>query len=190
MFISIMFIPLYLSVGDLIGEVLYKNSLSGALLQSSAICILPITMCNLTGSVLDSLNLEVKALKNYLIGSTILLVSLLTFTTFIGINSIIISFFLSMSAISCLNLLTLKKASIKLNFNVLKTTLYYLFIIIPSSIIGYFISGIMQHFFTAFFSGLIAGGISILLTVLLVKTFNIYDLNQIKYMILKRHKHS
>ena len=55
-FISMLFIPLYLSVGDLIGLVLYDNALSGVLLQLSAVCVLPITLCNLTGSILNALN--------------------------------------------------------------------------------------------------------------------------------------
>ena len=62
-FICMLFIPLYLAVGNLIGVVLYNNQFSGLLLQLSAVCVLPITLCNLTGSILNALNLEVKSKK-------------------------------------------------------------------------------------------------------------------------------
>ncbi|MBR4998842.1 MAG: oligosaccharide flippase family protein, partial [Clostridia bacterium] len=75
-FISMLFIPLYLSVGNIIGLVLYNNSMSGILLQLSAVCVFPITMCNLTGSILNALNLEIKSFINYIFGSIALFVSL------------------------------------------------------------------------------------------------------------------
>ena len=113
-FISMLFIPLYLAVGDLIGIVLFNNTLSGTLLQLAAVCVLPITLCNLTGSMLNALNLEIKSFVNYIVGSVVLFVSLIIFTPLVGINSIIISFFLSMSIISLLNLNKIKKVFLPL----------------------------------------------------------------------------
>ena len=187
-FISMIFIPLYLSVGDLIGLVLYNNALSGVLLQLSAVCVLPITLCNLTGSILNALNLEVKSFINYIIGSAVLILSLVVFTPLVGINSVIISFFLSMTLITLLNTRKIQKSVPNLNVNLIKTTMKYSLIITPCSLIGHFVSNILLHFFTNFFAGLIGGGISIICTLTLCKLFNLFNINEILSMLKRKKK--
>lgn len=130
-FISMIFIPLYLSVGDLIGIVLFDNVLSGVLLQLAAVCVLPISMCNLTGSMLNALNLETKSFVNYILGSIVLFVSLIALTPIIGVNSVIVSFFLSMTTISLLNIKKIKKAVPNLELNLITTSFKYSLIIAP-----------------------------------------------------------
>lgn len=186
-FISMLFIPLYLSVGDIIGIVLYDNSFAGVLLQSSAICVLPITLCNLTGSLLNALNLEVKSFVNYLIGSTVLFISLIAFTPLVGVNSIIISFFLSMSIISLLNMRMIKKVVPSLNFDILKVSLKYYLMIIPTSTLGHFIANISSVLFNPLFSAIIGGGSSILSTIILCQIFNMYSLKDF-FDIVKKKK--
>ena len=189
MFISMLFVPLYLSVGDMIGVVLYDNQMSGILLQLSAVCVLPITLCNLTGSILNALNLEVKSFINYIIGSVVLFISLIALTPIIGINSIIISFFLSMTIISLLNIRKIQLSVPSIRLNVMSLSIKYSLIIMPCSLLGNFISNIMQNIFTSFFSALIGGGISILFTILLCQIFNIYSLKEFMEIISKRkHK--
>jgi len=187
-FISMIFVPLYLSVGNLIGLVLFNNSMAGTLLQISSICILPISLCNLTSSILDALNLEVKAFKNYLIGSALLITLLIALTPVIGINSIIISFFASMSTITLLNLKTIKNARFKLEFNLIKTCVKYSLIIVPCSVLGNLISNIFLNFFNYFFSGLIGGSVSMIATVVLVFVFNLYNINNLKELLKHKRK--
>ena len=121
-----LFIPLYLAVGDMIGIILYNNQMSGVILQLSAICVLPITLCNLTGSILNALNLEVKSFINYLVGSVVLFAVLLGTTWFIGINSIVLGFLLSMSIITILNLKKIKSALPELKLNLSKKIFKYI----------------------------------------------------------------
>lgn len=185
-FISMLFIPLYLSVGDLIGIVLYDNVMSGLLLQLSAVCVLPITMCNLTGSILNALNLEVKSFINYIIGSVVLFISLIALTPLLAINSIIVSFFLSMSTISLLNIRLIKRVVPNFKFNLLTTSFKYYMIVLPTSLLGLFVSKICLNIFNPFFSAVVGGGISILFTVLICQIFNIYSLKEFKDIILKR----
>ena len=189
-FISMMFIPLYLSVGDLIGIVLYDNTLSGTLLQLSAICVLPITLCNLTGSILNALNMELKSFVNYLLGSVILFISLIAFTPLIGINSIIVSFFLSMLTITILNIKMIKKIVPYIKLNLFNLICKYALIIIPISLIGNFVSNIVLHFFNNFISAFIGGGISIIGTLFLCKLFNLYDISRLINLIKKRRKNT
>ncbi len=185
-FISMLFIPLYLSVGDLIGIVLYDNQMSGILLQLSAVCVLPITLCNLTGSILNALNLEVKSFINYILGSLLLFASLIIFTPLVGINSVIISFFLSMTMITLLNLRMIKKRLPNLSFNLVSMLSKYTLITIISSLTGHFISNILLHFLNNFFSACFAGGISVLITLILCKVFNLYDLTKLFTLIKKK----
>lgn len=187
-FISMLFVPLYLSVGNLIGIVLYNNYMSGVLLQLSAVCVLPITMCNLTGSMLNALNLEVKSFSNYIIGSIALFVSLIIFTPLIGINSITVSFFISMTLITLLNIRKIKKVLPNLNINLIGTSFKYSLIVAPSSLLGHFISNISLFIFNNFFSAVIGGGIAILCVVLLSKLFNLFDFKDLLSLMKKRHK--
>lgn len=188
-FISMLFIPLYLSVGDLIGLVLYDNQMSGILLQLSAVCVLPITLCNLTGSILNALSLEVKSFVNYIIGSVVLFVSLIALTPLVGINSIIIAFFLSMATITLLNLRMIKKKLPHFEFNLVPILSKYTIVTIISSLTGHFISNILLHFINNFFTAIIAGGISIAITLLLCKVFSLYDLTTL-FSLIKKKKQS
>ena len=187
-FISMLFIPLYLSVGNLIGLVLYNNVLSGVLLQISAICVLPITLCNLTGSILNALNLEVKSFINYILGSIVLILSLFIFTPLIGINSVIVSFFLSMSLTAVLNLRKIQKMLPNFKFNIISISSKYSFIVAPCSLLGHFISNILLYVFNNFFAGLIGGGIAIVATLLLCKMFKLYNIKELLSVIRKRKK--
>jgi len=186
-FLSMIFVPLYLSIGDLIGIILFSNNMSGILLQVSAVCVVPITLCNLTGSILDALNLEVKSFINYCLGSALMFVSLFVLTPIIKINAVPVSFFLCMGLITVLNLRMIKKTVPNLKFNLLRTSLKYIGIAIPSALIGNFASGILNHIFNTFFTAIFAGGLSILFMLVLCNIFKIFDIRSL-LEILKRKK--
>lgn len=187
-FLSMLFIPLYLSVGDKIGIVLYNNEMSGIMLQLSAICVLPITLCNLTGSVLNALNLEVKSFINYIIGSAILFAVLIGATWLIGINSIILAQFLSMSVIALLNFRMIKKSIKDLDYSLIKISCKYLAIVLPSSLLGYFVGNICAKFMPVFITCLIGGGLSMLATIILCELFNLYKVKTLLSLLQHRKK--
>lgn len=187
-FISAVFVVLYMSVGDLIGLVLYNNSMAGILLKQSAICVLPITLCNLSGSILDALNLEIKSLINYSIGSIVLFLILIILTPIMKINSIILAFFISMSIISILNFAQIKKKLKEFNFNIISHCFKYIIIIIPSAMLGNFTSNILLNFFTNFYSGLIGGIVSIICLMWLINSLKIYKIEDLKSILKTRKK--
>ncbi len=189
-FLSMLFVPLYLSVGNLIGIVLYDNVMAGVMLQLSAICVVPITLSNLTGSVLNALNLETKSFVNYLIGSSTLFAILMIFTPIIGINSIVLSFFVSMSLTTLLNLRKVKKVVPNLNFNLISTTFKYSLIIAPSSILGHFVCNICVHLFGNFISAIVGGSIAILSVIILSKLLNLFDFKTLFDLLKKRKRKS
>ena len=187
-FISMLFVPLYLSVGDMIGIILYNNAMSGAILQLSALCVLPITLCNLTGSILNALNLEVKSFVNYLVGSAVLFAVLLGTTWLIGINSIVLSFFLSMSIITMLNLKKIKAVLPDLKLKIMPTILKYFLICAPASLLGHFVGSICLKFLPIFISCVVGGSVSILATLIVCSIFNIYNLKQLMALIKSRKR--
>lgn len=187
-YLSMLFIPLYLSVGDMIGLILFDNISSGVMLQISAVCVLPITLCNLTGSILNALNLETKSFINYIIGSLVLFATLILGTPLLGINSISISFFLSMTTITLLNLRKIKKTIPTLQFSLVRTTLKYILIILPCSLLGHFVGNIMLKVFNTFFACVLGGGISMLATIILCHIFNLYSLKDVFALIRKKKR--
>lgn len=187
MFLCMLFVPLYLSVGNLIGIVLYDNVMSGVMLQLSAVCVVPISLSNLTSSILNALNLEIKSFVNYLYGSLLLFVCLIAFTPIMGISSIILSFFLSMSLITYLNLRKIKKAVPDLKFNLIGSSFKYSLVIAPCSLLGHFVANICLHIFNNFFSALIGGSIAILVVVLICKLLKLFDFSTL-FSLLKRKK--
>ena len=180
LFLSVLLIPLYLSCGDLIGIVLYDNLQAGIYLQLASVCILPIVLNNITSSVLNALNLEVKSFVNYLVGMAVMLVSLLTLTFVIKENAIIVSFFLSIGTTAMLNLRMIKKSVPNYTTNILKDLLKYSFIILPCSVLGHLVSNSLYHIMPALFAGLIGGGLSILSTLYLIKVFNVLSFDKTK----------
>ena len=190
LFLSMLLIPLFISVGDLIGIVLFDNIQAGIYLQLSAVCILPIVISNITSSVLNALSLETKSFINYIIGSVILFASLFILTPIIGINSVIVAFFLSMGATALLNFRTIRKEVSTLSYKTLLNLFKYAITLVPSSLIGHFVSNILYHFVPAFIAGVIGGGLSMLLTLALLQIFKIYDapLNMIKNILKKKSR--
>lgn len=185
-FLSMLFVPLYLSVGDLIGIVLYDNLQSGVLLQLSAFCVLPISLTNLTGSILNALNLEIKSFMNYLIGSIVLILGLIVLTPVLKVNAITFSYLLSMSLISLLNIRKINQFNKGFKINIISLSFKYSLIILPCSVLGHLISNILISFLGNFLSAVIGGGISIIFVVALEKLFNIYDFKQMLEIIKNR----
>ncbi len=189
LFLSMLLIPLFLSCGDLIGIVLFNNLQAGIYLQLSAVCILPIVLANITSSILNALSLEIKSFVNYVIGSVVMFVCLFALTPIIKTSSIIVAFFLSMGITSILNFRTIKKAVPNLSYKIMLSLLKYSIILLPSSMLGHFISNILYNLLPAFVAGLIGGGISMLVTLLLLQCFKIYSapFSVLKNILRKKH---
>lgn len=63
------FIPPFIALGEDIGIFVYNNSDAGKFLSVSAFLMIPLSVENITSSALNSLDLELTGLINYLIGS-------------------------------------------------------------------------------------------------------------------------
>ena len=186
LFLTMIFVPLFLSVGDKIGIVLFNSKLSGEMMQYSCICIVPIGMCNLSGSILNALNQEHKSFKNYLWGSGVLIISLIAFTPLVGIYSIAVAYFLAMSLITILNIQKIKIVYPNLELNFAKSISKYTIVIIPSSLFGHFLSNICNTIMPTFFSGLIGGGACLIMFLACIYVFNIFDIRTLIKLVKTR----
>lgn len=188
LFLSMLLIPLFISVGDLIGIVLFDNIQAGIYLQLSAVSILPIVISNITSSVMNALSLETKSFVNYIIGSVVMFACLFIFTPLMGIHSVIVAFFMSLSTTAILNFRTIKKEVPTLSYKLLLNLFRYAVILVPTSLIGHFVSNILYHFLPAFIAGIIGGGLSMLLTLMLLQMFNVYNapLKMLKNMFKRK----
>lgn len=174
--LGVIFVPLFLSCGDMIGLVLYDNLNAGIYLQLASVCIIPLVLNNITNSILNALNLEVKSFINYIWGMIVLLVSLCTLTFVLSEYAIILSYFLSLGSTAILNIRMLNKKVTGLNLNILPLILKYSLIILPSSILGHLIANILYRILPAFFAGLIGGTIAIIASIILVVAFKLFDI--------------
>ena len=192
LFLSMLLIPLFLSCGDLIGVVLFDNMQAGIFLQLSAVSILPIVLSNITSSVLNALSLEGKSFINYLIGSAVMFICLFAFTPLVKIIAVIIAFFASICVTAILNFRTIKKAIPQLSYKILLDLFKYAVILVPTSLIGHFVSNILYHYLPAFIAGVIGGGLSMMLTLVLLQMFKIYDapFGMLKTMLRRKKNNS
>lgn len=175
LFLGVVFVPLFLACGDMIGIVLYDNLSAGVFLQLASVCIIPLVINNITNSILNALNLEVKSFVNYLWGTLVLLVSLCLFTFVVKEYAIVLAYFLSITVTAFLNIRMLNKKVTGLEFNVLPLVLKYSLAILPSSILGHLVANVCYHFLPVFFAGLLGGLIAIGVVLVLVRCFGLFD---------------
>ena len=184
-FISIMFIPLYMGAGTFIGKFFYANAQSGMMLEQSAWIILPMGITNITSSLLNSLGYEVKSMRNYVLGAIIMFTSIWFLPKIIGINSLIWGFGICFIITSLLNLKMIKKI-INSNLNITKYMVLMIVTILPSAAICSLTTNLLANFVPLFFSIAIGCTLASIFFILLCCIFNLIELNVIKTKIKQR----
>jgi len=164
-FTSFLFIPVYIGIGIPITKFLFSNVTSGVYLMQGAFLMLPISLANITSSILNALNLEVKSFKNYILGSMLLILSLWFLPPFIEVRALIYGMALCMASVSVLNLRMIIKAT-NTKFKIIKPIFYMSLFLIPSSLLcsysytlfNTFFPNILALLFSASF-GIVAFGV-------------------------------
>ncbi len=111
------FIPVFAAMGVGIGEYLYNNADAGRFLAFSAWLMVPIAVENITSSMMNSLELEFKALINYLIGSALLFAFIFVLGKNFTIEMLAVGMGLSFTLSSVLNIVAMRKiVKFKLDF--------------------------------------------------------------------------
>lgn len=181
LFISSLFVPAYLGMGELAGVFLYDNLTSGTLLQASSFVLLPLGLTNITSSLLNSLGLEVKSFKNFICGTIVMFVAITFLPSIVGINAFIWGMGASYLVTAVLNVVMLKKKT-GIKLHLLKNISLLVLAILPSGALTGFVVGIAGHFLPLFFTLVLGGGVSVVSFVLLCGVFGLID---IKAVIVK-----
>lgn len=191
-FISTLFIPLYIGAGENIGRFFYDNVQSGTLLASSAWIMLPLGLTNLTSSILNSLGLEGKSLKNYILGTILMLLSIWFLPKYVGIKAIVYGMGTCMTLASILNIRMIARHTHS-GLKVTKPLLIMLGISLPVAAIVSFITNILNNFLPLFFNLAISCSIGALCFLLLCEVFGVINISACiveakKKFKLKSHK--
>lgn len=125
------FIPTFTAVGGSIGEYVYGNADAGRFLAFSAWLMVPIAVENITSSMMNSLELEFKALINYLIGSATLFAFIFILGKRFTIEMLAVAMGISFTLSSALNIIAMRKI-VKFKLDFLFTLLKTMALIIPA----------------------------------------------------------
>ncbi len=193
-FISLLLVPCFISIGKEIGVFVFNNELSGQMLKNCALIMLPMGINDITSSVLNSLGYEVKSFKHYVFASLFLMSSIIFLPKYFGIYSLAIGMALSLTVSSYLNLRMIKR-ELNLKGVILSDTLKMCAFLVPSTLINRWSFGVMSKFFTTFFSIAISSILGVVCYVLLCLVFKIFTIDTLminfkKIRILKRKKHT
>lgn len=178
LFICFCFVPVYIGAGKEIGSLLFNNTTSGYLLMKSSFIMVPMGLSSITQSILNSVNMQVKSFKNYIIGSILLILSIIFLPRYLGINAFIVGTGASITISSILNLKMISK-HLGISGLILKPLLLMSLFVIPSSILGNFILGIFKCLVPQFFAVAFSCASSLLCFVILCLMFNIINVKEL-----------
>ncbi len=148
-FVSSIFMTLYLGLGTMIGIFLYNEPLSGSLLEIASFALIPVGLTGITSALLNSMGLEIRSFINSIFGAIVMLVALLVLPSFIGVNSLAVGFALS-NALNCLlNIITIKRKT-KIHLGITKSLVILTLLAIPTSALAYFLGQILYVCFGMF----------------------------------------
>ena len=174
LFVSAMVVPLFVGSGELVGEFLFDNPLSGTILASSAWIMIPMGLNSITSSLLNSLGYEIKSCINYFVGASVMFLLIWLLPPICGINSLFWGMGVCMCVTSSLNFLMLKrKTGVKLK--VFKPICILILITVPCSAIVSFIATLCNLVMPSFFSIVLSCLVGAIFFVLLCMVFNVVD---------------
>ena len=179
-FISCLIIPVFLSLGTEVGVMVYDNYNAGLYVQRACIIMLPMSISMITTSMLNSLNLERKTLKYYLIGALLLIFCIYFLPSIIGVYALIVGLLFSYIITSVCNLKLIKrtcKRPPEFTFYITVSTM----LIIPSALFGYLLKGILIRFIPLSLTVLLVSALTVVFICMLFKIFNLFTLREVLF---------
>ena len=173
--ISALFVPVFMGLGVPICEFLFNNTLSGEFLVGASIIMIPLGLSNITSSILNSLNLEVKSFINNILGGLILIVCVVAFSGILQAYSLVLGFGLCMLTTTFLNILMIKK-HIKIKLGLFKPTILSLVFILFSAMLSNWLYKIMLVVFPNFIALALACVVCVISFVVLCVCFRLVDI--------------
>lgn len=178
LFIAFFIVPLFMGAGENIGIFFFDNAQSGILLTNSAWVIIPLCLTNISSSILNSVGLEVKSFKNYIIGGIVMLACIWFLPKYVGINALIWAMGGCFTISAILNIRMIKKQvcpSLKLKKYFITFTLF----LIPTAAITSFSTSLLSLFIPLFFNLAISCTLGACFFILLCLIFNVFKFSTI-----------
>ena len=141
-FIACIIIPVFIALGEQIGNFLYSSQEAGIYIKKGALIMLPMSLCMISTSMLNSLNKEKKTLASYFVGASIMILCILFLPAIIGVDALTVGMFLNFLLGAIINIFILYKTSPK-KPKFVKFLLISSFLILPSTIFGQFVKNIL-----------------------------------------------
>ncbi len=170
--VSSLLVPFYIVLGIEICDFIFLKGEGGVYLAVSAVTMVPLCLNQLAVTILNSSGGEKYNFRNFLIGGSISILSVLFLTPHIGIYSIILSMFLQsfiVFTLNCKNISTL----LGFKFWSLFSEIKYALLILPTVIIGFFVKSFIKN-------------ISTFWTLVIVSFFMLVFVSLILYVFLKK----
>lgn len=134
-FVAALFLPVYYVLGEPIGQIIYGDDVSGKFLSQAAWLLVPISVENITSSMMNSLDLERKSFINYLIGSVVMFGIMFASIGHFNITLYAVAFGVSLTVSTALDVIAIyRKTKVPLTF--LTAFLKALFLIAPSIVLN------------------------------------------------------
>ncbi|MBQ8452043.1 MAG: oligosaccharide flippase family protein [Clostridia bacterium] len=173
-------VPVFAALGIPICRFLFDNNEAGIYLSCASILMIPLGISQITSSILNAVGLEMKSLKNYVISSALLVISIFFLPKYIGTFSLIVGYaFMSITS-SALNIKMLADRKL-IDFSFIKTIISMLTACIISGGIGYFVNNLLS---SSLVLSLIVSGI----IVILCEIISIFALGLFSFDIFKSKK--
>lgn len=175
-FISLLFVPCFMSIGKEIGIFVYKNELSGILLSYFSLMMLPMGISDITSSILNSMGYEFKSFVNFMVGNIFLILSIVFLPKYLGIYALGLGMTLSLTVSSILNVINIKK-QLKFEKIILKDTLKLCLFLVPSTLINKFTYNIFIRIFSSFFSIALSSILGVIFYTTLCLIFKVFTID-------------
>ena len=176
---SFIVIPFFIALGEPVCLFLFDNITAGTYLKDACWLIIPMGVSQITTSILNSLNLEVKTFKYYLYSCVILFLSILILPKYVGIYALLYGMGLSTLLIAVLNIIKINK-TIGASKTYLGIILKLIIITIPTVFFTKWIYNLSVLFFPRIVSLILCGGISVIAFTVLMAVFSIIDVQYFK----------
>ena len=159
---------------------MYDSAEAGSFLSFSAWLLIPIAVESITSSMMNSLDLEIKSLINFLIGSAVLFAILFAFKGSFTIRTYSLATGISLTLSSILDIIDIYRKT-NISFSFLKPLIKSICLIFPAILLNRWFYALFS-FMPSFFRIACAGSIALAFMILLNIAFATFDVD----MLFKR----
>lgn len=183
---TIIIFPIFCSLGVEICDLIFSNTQAGKYLSISSWLIIPMGVAQLTSTILNALGEENKTFIYYILGNSLLILSITLLPKYLGILSVVYGLGICNLLIAFLNIIKLNKL-INLKHFYLKEVIIMLLISAPCVLLCRLLFNIFLMFLPSLLSIIFASIITVFFLFLLLICFKFINLKVIKnYIPLKK----